>query len=415
MVAVDAPGTANDATYGYDHRGTRVSQTTGGQTRRFLYDKRNPTGYAKAIEERVEGTLDRSYVLGLRVEGQADSQGMVYFLLDGHGSNRALLDTNGSVQANYDYEAFGDAIGFTAASARTTYLFGGDGFYDAATGWTYHLARWRSGFWFTSADDPQFGNVGDPITLHKYLYCAGNPVTYADFDGHDFSITSTLATGAILGAAQSAMVTAINGGDEWDVAKAAIGGAITGAIMSLAGAFFARTMTGALMSSGFTQNMALGITGTFFGAAGAGMSAYGFHKAWQEGDRVGMAFAGAGFLLSASMFAMSGKTLYNGIVRTGYVREVQALRGLADSARAAGQGEEATARMLHQMRRGIGVKYKDMTPARELAQIKAGNLKEYGDELGPSVEFLRAQGKSWAEIIESACRPGGHRYGWGLD
>jgi hypothetical protein len=63
---------------------------------------------AKPIEESVDGVLERSYLLGLRVEGQDDPAGTVWFLHDGHGSNRGLIESNASVSAEYDYQAFGE-------------------------------------------------------------------------------------------------------------------------------------------------------------------------------------------------------------------------------------------------------------------------------------------------------------------
>ena len=103
MVGVDAndDGDATDAgdtTYAYDESGVRVAETTvGGATTTYLIDAANPTGYAKAIEE-TTGTAVRSYVLGLKVEAQADAtNGTLYFLTDGHGSTRALMDASGQV------------------------------------------------------------------------------------------------------------------------------------------------------------------------------------------------------------------------------------------------------------------------------------------------------------------------------
>jgi hypothetical protein len=63
-------------------------------------------------------------------------------------------------------------------------------------------------------------------------------------------------------------------------------------------------------------------------------------------------------------------------------------------------------------RRAIGEAFKDMTPPELREQIYARNLKTYGDKLGPSVDWLRAQGKSWGQIIESAVRTGGKDLGF---
>jgi hypothetical protein len=59
----------------------------------------------------------------------------------------------------------------------------------------------------------------------------------------------------------------------------------------------------------------------------------------------------------------------------------------------------------------LGVQYKDLTPAPELEVIYARNLKTYGDKLGPTIDWLRAKGKSWEQIIESSSRPGGKDLG----
>ena len=40
------------------------------------------------------------------------------------------------------------------------------------------------------------------------------------------------------------------------------------------------------------------------------------------------------------------------------------------------------------------------------------NIQKYGDKLGPSIEYLRQQGKSWDDIINSALRTGGKDLGF---
>jgi len=39
--------------------------------------------------------------------------------------------------------------------------------------------------------------------------------------------------------------------------------------------------------------------------------------------------------------------------------------------------------------------------------IARRNLARYGDELGPTLEKLLTQNKTWEQIAESASRPGG--------
>jgi hypothetical protein len=99
-------------------------------------------------------------------------------------------------------------------------------------------------------------------------------------------------------------------------------------------------------------------------------------------------------------------------LRQAYVDAVSGLKPMADSLRAAGADSETIARALHAARRAIGEQFKGLTPPDKLAEIYARNLQKYGDKLGPTIDWLRAQGKSWVEIIDSATRTGGKDLGF---
>ncbi|NWB32067.1 hypothetical protein HX886_34650 [Pseudomonas gingeri] len=98
-------------------------------------------------------------------------------------------------------------------------------------------------------------------------------------------------------------------------------------------------------------------------------------------------------------------------LRQAYVDEVKGLEEVVLSLRASGATPEQVARTVSQMRRDIGVKYKDLTPPEKLEEIYARNMRVYQDKLGPTIEYLRAQGKSWEQIAESAIRSGGKDLG----
>jgi hypothetical protein len=99
-------------------------------------------------------------------------------------------------------------------------------------------------------------------------------------------------------------------------------------------------------------------------------------------------------------------------LRQAYVDAVSELKPMADSLKMAGADIEALARALHAERRAIGEQFKALTPADKLAEIYERNLQKYGDKLGPTVDWLRAHGKSWDQIIESATRTGGKDLGF---
>ncbi len=89
----------------------------------------------------------------------------------------------GSV-VTYDYDAFGNLIRSTG-STPNNYLFAGEQF-DPDLGLYYNRARYLNvstgRFW--SADTFE-GESNDPLSLHKYLYVAGDPVNGVDPSGND--------------------------------------------------------------------------------------------------------------------------------------------------------------------------------------------------------------------------------------
>ncbi len=174
--------------YTYNDSGIRTSQTvddgTGAVTTDYVIDGNNLTGYAQVLEEHVDGQLTKTYTIGHDMISQADATGTVHhFLYDGHGSNRALLDTSGSVVESYAYDAYGNAVGFNAATALTTILYCGEQF-DVATDQHYLRARYYdAAIGRLNRVDPYAGDVFVPNSLHKYLYGHADPVTYVDPSG----------------------------------------------------------------------------------------------------------------------------------------------------------------------------------------------------------------------------------------
>lgn len=99
------------------------------------------------------------------------------------------------------------------------------------------------------------------------------------------------------------------------------------------------------------------------------------------------------------------------LLRLDYINEVEGLADVGRGMLKSGKSTEETARTLNQMRRDIGVKYKNLTPNPRREYVYQRNKIKYGDPLGPTAELLRERGKSWEEIIESASRTGGKDLG----
>jgi len=202
--------------YEYDDENIRVSSTVNGTKTTYLVDSNRP--YAQVLEEYEDENLKVRYVHGLDlISVERDGEVSVY-LVDGLESTRVLTDLDGEVVATYTYDAFGALLDSTG-EVENDYLFAGepfDGeleqyylrqrFYDAETGR------------FTRRDSYE-GRIGEPITLHKYLYGNANPVNFVDPSGlftiqEQFFVLDQLSlaatTGYILTFASNSIISSIN-------------------------------------------------------------------------------------------------------------------------------------------------------------------------------------------------------------
>jgi YD repeat-containing protein len=184
---VNSSGTT---TYVYDDAGDRVQETTGSTTTYYLIDSNNPTGYAKPIEVRVgsaTGTPTTTYILGLNVIGQANSSGAVsYLVIDGRDDTRALVNSSGAVTAVFNYDAFGNPIGFTAATAPTVFLFQ-QMMFDGPSGTNFTQSREEllgAPDWL-EMDSPIYSILTEPLTLNLSLFEDADPGNGRDPTGHD--------------------------------------------------------------------------------------------------------------------------------------------------------------------------------------------------------------------------------------
>ena len=117
---------------------------------------------------------------------------------DAHGSTRIVTDATGKVVEDMNYGAFGNAIGFDASTALTTYLYSSMPF-DAASGNYYDHARYLdtgTGS-FTQADYGYSGSLANPMTDLPYAFTGGDPINLLDLNGHDFSLAESLSVESI--------------------------------------------------------------------------------------------------------------------------------------------------------------------------------------------------------------------------
>jgi len=116
-------------------------------------------------------------------------------LYNGHGSVRQLSNSSGGIVTDqvYSYDAYGVSLGYTGTK-NTNLQYAGEQF-DNDLDQYYLRARYYSPKTGTfNRVDPFSGNLQDPQSLHKYLYCHANPVNGIDPNGERFNLVRVLTT-----------------------------------------------------------------------------------------------------------------------------------------------------------------------------------------------------------------------------
>ncbi len=253
--------------YSYDAEGVRRSKVNNDETIYYVSDTTGSLSYT-LTETDTEGNLIASYTRADVLISQVRADELSYYLFDGHGDVRGLLDTEGVVTDTYRYNAYGELVESTGET-ENHYLYTGE-YYDGTSNLYYLRARYMnpSTGTFISMDTYE-GSIYDPDTLHKYLYANGNPVKYSDPSGNtfmSFMATTILTTlnnipklhvmGVISGVASSA-ITNFLGGSTDDVIKSFvvgyIGGFGMGAIMCVAAAYGAIVFAKIYLAVSFTN------------------------------------------------------------------------------------------------------------------------------------------------------------------
>ncbi len=193
------PLTSVGVSYEYNESGIRTACITDGVRVDYLIDPANPTGYAQVLEEWQAGQTEPavSYLIGDDVIAQTSGGQTRVMLYDGHGSVRQHTTLAGNL-VSYSHDPDGD--GPASSIAYNSFDYDGYGVslnplqgsslgytgeqYDSALGQYCLRARY-----YDPANgrfnrmDPYTGNMTDPQSLHKYLYCHGNPVNCIDPSG----------------------------------------------------------------------------------------------------------------------------------------------------------------------------------------------------------------------------------------
>ncbi|MGB3904696.1 MAG: RHS repeat-associated core domain-containing protein, partial [Anaerolineae bacterium] len=130
----------------------------------------------------VISDTDAVYLYGLDIIAEQLAQSdRYYYVHDGLGSVRQLLDNTGQIGESYAYDPFGVPLG--SDTVPNPYGFTGEA-WDAGVGLLYLRARYyqpETGRFITK--DPWRGDVRGPGTLNRYVYVQNNAINYTDQSG----------------------------------------------------------------------------------------------------------------------------------------------------------------------------------------------------------------------------------------
>jgi RHS repeat-associated protein len=460
----DASGNQRTRTVGgvtstltWDHEGQLAAFTRGTAVSNYRY---GPSGERLV---RQDGTTVTLYLAGIfeatSVNGGAVAKtsyyaldgaavamlenGTLSFLVGDHlGSSTATIASNGSALQRQRYLPFGGVRG-GAATLATDRGFGGQTADDAtlliAMGARYYDPAAAT---FISPDMITGGSIA---RLHGYAWADNNPIVNTDPSGtcpDTFGPPGHACNSSDLNRLDNAPTT---GGEAWERRRefAEESDTLYTVVRPSAPVRFVRGFTdraaGAAAALAFSARMSLECSGfdtegclkavapivgkIITDPAGFAMEFGGSlvnAEEWQEGgffqwagaetfDVIaqlgGEALANAGAATKAGAAAHSEEALP--ALRQAYVDDVASIADNVAAWEKAGADARFVAQEAWADRRALGIQYKGLTPPEILEVITTRNIARYGDPLGPSIGWLRAKGKTWQEIIESAMRAGG--------
>ena len=192
MISVDS----GRIVYEYDASGIRQSRTESLQTRSYLVDPNRQ--FSQVLEEQIEGApfVDVSYTYGIDLIAQhrridATSTLSDTYHYDGIGSTRSLTSETGVVSDRYAYTAFGE-LEDQFGSTPNSYLYAGEQYDDSLQKYYLRARYYDPGYGRFDRMDEWAGLPCTPITLNKYIYANGNPVSNIDPSGFVATNTSDL-------------------------------------------------------------------------------------------------------------------------------------------------------------------------------------------------------------------------------
>lgn len=152
--------------YTYDYAGNRTSKTNkDSKLTWYIVDSSSDLSMVTAETDET-GKETAFYTLGDDLISMEKNGSIWYYVYDGHGSTRALTNSDGIVTDTYNYDAYGVTL-IREGTTENDFLYTGEQ-YNTSTGLYYLRARYMSPTTgtFISMDSYQ-GSIYDPVRQLK--------------------------------------------------------------------------------------------------------------------------------------------------------------------------------------------------------------------------------------------------------
>ena len=169
---------AGGNTYTYNVEDVRVRNLCGESETTYAY---NTNGRLSQLLVKTTDGIVTKYVYGLGLIGEETSGSFKTYHFDYRGSTAAITDINGNVTDTFEYDTYGNLVSRTGTSVVIFLYNGRDGVVTDDNGLIYMRARYYSPELrrFINADIIA-GEIFNAVTLNRYAYANGNPVSNID-------------------------------------------------------------------------------------------------------------------------------------------------------------------------------------------------------------------------------------------
>ena len=169
---------AGETEYIYNAEDVRIKKTNSESTTEYIYDTN--ARLSRLLVKVTDGVVTK-YVYGLGLIGQETNDSYSTYHFDYRGSTVAVTDSDGTVTDTFAYDTYGK---ITSSTGETDVIFrynGRDGVITEVNGLYYMRTRYYSPVIkrFINADIIS-GDISNAITLNRFAYANGNPVSFVD-------------------------------------------------------------------------------------------------------------------------------------------------------------------------------------------------------------------------------------------